>query len=233
MKGAENRRDLAEHALKKKDSRRAFLFGGAPMKYAGILLLAVGAVTTAALAAFGPLAPVGEATLPPGPPSPCPELPGGGAILSVGSATLPTAAGQNANGVCIVMRGTGDGHNTATLLTNAAGCGATLPTVGAGGHSVWADWGTNNCVAPGDTVTIQFKSVKGGGAVTAVYWSLADGSVFVQGGSVGGFAELPAVAETGASGMGGATYAVLAGAAAGVLAFAVLATLAVRRWRVR
>jgi hypothetical protein len=33
--------------------------------------------------------------------------------------------------------------------------------------------------------------------------------------------------------MGGATHAVLAGAAAGVLAFAVLATLMIRRWRVR
>jgi hypothetical protein len=51
--------------------------------------------------------------------------------------------------------------------------------------------------------------------------------------AVGGIAELPAVAGTGTSGMGGATYAVLAGAAAGVLAFAVLATLSVRRWRVR
>jgi hypothetical protein len=30
--------------------------------------------------------------------------------------------------------------------------------------------------------------------------------------------------------MGSATYAVLAGAAAGVLAFAVLATLSVKRW---
>jgi len=54
--------------------------------------------------------------------------------------------------------------------------------------------------------------------------------------AVGGFAELPALAGapgTGTSGMGGATYAVLAGAAAGVLAFAVLATLSVKRWRVR
>ena len=51
-------------------------------------------------------------------------------------------------------------------------------------------------------------------------------------GAVGGFAELPAVAgSSGTSGMGGPTYAVLAGAAAGVLAFAVLATLSVRRWR--
>jgi hypothetical protein len=33
--------------------------------------------------------------------------------------------------------------------------------------------------------------------------------------------------------VGGATYAVLAGAAAGVLAFAVLATLSVKRRRVR
>jgi tartrate-resistant acid phosphatase type 5 len=50
---------------------------------------------------------------------------------------------------------------------------------------------------------------------------------------VGGIAELPGVAGTGTSGIGGATYAVLAGAAAGVLAFAVLATLCVKRWRVR
>jgi hypothetical protein len=50
--------------------------------------------------------------------------------------------------------------------------------------------------------------------------------------AVGGIAELPALAGapgTGASGMGGATYAVLAGAAAGVLAFAVLAALSVKR----
>jgi len=54
--------------------------------------------------------------------------------------------------------------------------------------------------------------------------------------AVGGFAEYPALAGapgTGTSGMGGTTYAVLAGAAAGVLAFAVLATLSVKRWRVR
>jgi hypothetical protein len=51
--------------------------------------------------------------------------------------------------------------------------------------------------------------------------------------SVGGIAELPAIAGKGASGMGGATYAVLAGAAAGVLAFAVLATLSVKRRRVK
>jgi hypothetical protein len=36
-------------------------------------------------------------------------------------------------------------------------------------------------------------------------------------------------ASAGTSGMGGTTYAVLAGAAAGVLAFAVLATLSVKR----
>jgi len=47
--------------------------------------------------------------------------------------------------------------------------------------------------------------------------------------AVGGFGEVPALAGTGGSGMGGATYAVLAGAAAGVLAFAVLATLSVKR----
>jgi len=58
---------------------------------------------------------------------------------------------------------------------------------------------------------------------------------------VGGVAELPpldgmTLESSGTSGtgsMGGATYAVLAGAAAGVLAFAVLATLAVKRRGVR
>jgi len=48
--------------------------------------------------------------------------------------------------------------------------------------------------------------------------------------AVGGIAELPALAgPAGTSGMGSATYAVLAGAAAGVLAFAVLATLSVKK----
>jgi hypothetical protein len=51
--------------------------------------------------------------------------------------------------------------------------------------------------------------------------------------AVGGIAELPDVAGTGTSGMGGTTYAVLAGAAAGVLAFAVLATLSVKKRGVR
>jgi len=51
---------------------------------------------------------------------------------------------------------------------------------------------------------------------------------------VGGIAELPALAgPPGGSGGGSATYAVLAGAAAGVLAFAVLATLSVKRRGVR
>jgi len=52
--------------------------------------------------------------------------------------------------------------------------------------------------------------------------------------AVGGIAELPALAgPAGTSGMGSATYAVLAGAAAGVLAFAVLATLSIKRRGVR
>jgi hypothetical protein len=53
-------------------------------------------------------------------------------------------------------------------------------------------------------------------------------------GAVGGIAELPPLASApGGSGVGGTTYAVLAGAAAGVLAFAVLATLTVKRRGVR
>jgi hypothetical protein len=48
--------------------------------------------------------------------------------------------------------------------------------------------------------------------------------------AVGGIAELPPLASVpGGSGMGGTTYAVLAGAAAGVLAFAVLAGLSVKK----
>jgi hypothetical protein len=48
--------------------------------------------------------------------------------------------------------------------------------------------------------------------------------------AVGGIAELPPLASApGGSGMGGTTYAVMAGAAAGVLAFAVLATLSVKK----
>ena len=63
--------------------------------------------------------------------------------------------------------------------------------------------------------------------ITAWIWCVTSSAY-----AVGGFAEVPALAGapgTGASGMGGATYAVLAGAAAGVLAFAVLATLSVRK----
>ena len=47
--------------------------------------------------------------------------------------------------------------------------------------------------------------------------------------AVGGIAEAPVVAGTGASGMGSGTYAVLVGAVSGVLAFAVLGTLAAKR----
>jgi hypothetical protein len=52
--------------------------------------------------------------------------------------------------------------------------------------------------------------------------------------AVGGIAELPPLASApGGSGMGGTTYAVLAGAAAGVLAFGVMGTLAVKKRGVR
>jgi hypothetical protein len=64
-----------------------------------------------------------------------------------------------------------------------------------------------------------------------------DNTVFVTCSlSVGGIAELPSLASapgTGTSRMGGTTYAVLAGAVAGMLAFAVLATLTVKRRGVR
>jgi hypothetical protein len=70
-----------------------------------------------------------------------------------------------------------------------------------------------------------FLTADPGATVTAWVWCATSSEAY----AVGGFAELPALAGTGGSGMGGATYAVLAGAAAGVLAFAVLATLSVKR----
>ena len=121
--------------------------------------------------------------------------------------------------------------------------------------------GSGNVYVAGYASDNAFKITSGGGVITEIIDSMGDGTgntlsfpesmavdgkgnVYVAGyGSsnafkitpltVGGIAELPAVAGTGTSGMGGATYAVLAGAAAGVLAYAVLATLSVRRWRVR
>jgi hypothetical protein len=84
-------------------------------------------------------------------------------------------------------------------------------------------------LASGEHVyTLQDKVTPEGG----YFVSLASARVIVEwtgSYAVGGIAELPAVAGTGTSGMGSATYAVLAGAAAGVLAFAVLATLSVKR----
>jgi hypothetical protein len=65
--------------------------------------------------------------------------------------------------------------------------------------------------------------------IAAWLWCVTSPSYAIR-----GFAELPAAAgPSGTSGMGGAIYAVLAGAAAGVLALALVATLPVRRWRVR
>jgi len=64
--------------------------------------------------------------------------------------------------------------------------------------------------------------------ITAWLWCATSPSY-----AVGGIAELPALAGTGGPGTGGTTYAVLVGAAAGVLAFAVLATLTVKRRGVR
>jgi hypothetical protein len=84
----------------------------------------------------------------------------------------------------------------------------------------------------GGSDVLSFGDIALGESNNLSYWDYFWYDVFPST-AVGGIAELPAVAGTGAPGMGGATYAVMAGAAAGVLAFAVLASLSVRRWRVR
>ncbi len=199
------------------------------MKYGRILLLVLAVAATAALAALGALAPTAEATLPAG--AGCPAAPGTGTYAWWVSATLPAGAGQNANGVCINCTGTGGANNSATLVTNAAGCGATLPTVGAGSSYVWADWSTNNCVAPGNTVMIKFLSGPGPLTVNSVKWNLADNTVIdgtgtVQISPVGGLAELADV-----SGSSGHNYALLAGlAAAALVALGAGGWYARRRW---
>jgi hypothetical protein len=201
------------------------------MKYGRILLLALAVVATAALAPLGTLAPTAEATLPSG--AGCPATPGTGKAVWVVSATLPASAGQNANGVCIDLTGTGGENNTATLKQNAAGCGATVPTVGAGSSYVWADWGTTSCVAPGDTVIIQFQGIQSGSPpqVYSVKWNLAndtviDGTGTSQHSYVGGLAALPDVA-----GSSGPNYALLGGlAAAALVALGAGGWYARRRW---
>lgn len=198
------------------------------MKYAGTLLLAVVAVTTAVLAALGPLAPAAHATIPPGSicaTAPTPT-PGTGTSPWVLSATLPADAGQNANGVCINCTGTGGANNRASLISNAAGCAGTppptsiLPTVDARGSYVSADWGTTSCVAPGNTVIIKFLSGSPVPVIATVTWNLADGSTLPGTATasiaapVGGTADLPD-----AAGSSGTNHGLLAGlVAAGVAA---------------
>lgn len=199
------------------------------MKYGRILLLALAGVTIAALAVLGALAPTAEATLPAG--AGCPATPGTGISPWVVSATLPADAGQNANGVCINCTGTGGENNSASLIMNAAGCPTTQPTVGAGDSYVWADWGTTSCVAPGDTVTIRFKTGDSPLTVDSVKWNLDDDTVIdgtgaVRMAGVGGIAELPEV-----GGSSGSNYIALAGlAAAGLVVLGAGGWYARRRW---
>jgi len=177
-----------------------------------------------AFGALGPLAPTAQANLPPGAGCDPTPAPGTGTFSYEVSATLPAAAPVNANGVCINCTGTGGANNSATLVQNAAGCGATQPTVGAGSSYVWADWGTNNCVAPGNTVKIRFKSGPPPAPAVSVKWNLQTGATYDGTGSisgpVGGIAELPdmaggagdqAAATDSGSGWSSAGYAALAG----------------------
>jgi hypothetical protein len=199
-------------------------------------------VTALLLGASAWLATPAGADLPPG--AGCPATPGTGPDWYKVTATLPGDAGQNANGVCINCTGTGGSNNSAVLVTNAAGCGATLPTVGAGGSYVWADWGTTSCVAPGNTVTIRFRS-SGSLSISSVTWNLANGTPLAGTGTVvkmavGGIAEGPGLTGTSAGELGasdggsgwsaGAYAALAAGLAAVVVALSAGAWYARRRF---
>ena len=134
-----------------------------------------------ALGSFGPVPHTAEANLPPGAGCDPTPAPGTGLSWYEVEAMLPVEAGQNANGVCINCTWTGGANNSASLRNNAEGCvGVKVPTVGAGSSYIWADWGTNSCVAPGDIVRIRFKS---GSSYMPVFdtatWNLADGTVIV------------------------------------------------------
>jgi hypothetical protein len=137
-----------------------------------------------AVTAVGGFAARAEATLPPG--SGCPQPAGTGEEPYEVEVTLPADAPANGNGVCINCGWTGGENNTASLVANAAGCGATLPTVGAGSSYVWADWGTNSCVAPGQTVTIKFRSSGFPLTVEGVTWNLSNGATWAGSAAVSG-----------------------------------------------
>jgi hypothetical protein len=112
-----------------------------------------------------------------------------------------------------------------STLVGAANIFAT--TISYDGHSTASGWvqGQPPYVQP----VVRFNSNTNTLDITGWLWCATSPSY-----AVGGIAELPPLASApGGSGMGGATYAVLAGAAAGVLAFAGLATLSVKRRRVR
>jgi hypothetical protein len=90
------------------------------------------------------------------------------------------------------------------------------------GHSTLSTWSTPP--APYIQPLVFNNSQTMTANVTGWLWCATSPSY-----AVGGIAELPALAGTGGSGVGGATYAVIAGAAAGVLAFVALATLSAKR----
>lgn len=134
-----------------------------------VMLLAVTLVFAAVLAPGRIVPPPARADLPGG--AGCPAAAGTGSDGYSVSATKP--AGAAANGVCINLTGTGGENNSAVLKRNPPGC--PNPTVGAGSSYVWADWGSTNCVDPGEVVDIGFKSSGYTLEVSAVTWSLAGG----------------------------------------------------------
>jgi hypothetical protein len=125
------------------------------------------------LGAFVASSPGAKADVPPGSDCATPATPGTGVVNYKILVTLPTAAPANANGVCVTLDGT---TRTAQLVTNAPGCVATpvAPTPNAGNSYVSANWGSVNCVKPGDTVALGFYGASASLAVGTVTWNLAN-----------------------------------------------------------
>jgi len=161
----------------------------------------------------------------------------GGRLISLGTLTAPPSTQveyamtdvSDCAGVLIMVQGS----NTAGFGLDALSSpdGTTRVSVSLGTTTTNPVDGvlTGSASAPGRFRYLQPRvlnmSQEVGTDVTAWIWCATSPSY-----AVGGIAELPALAgPAGTSGMGGATYAVLAGAAAGVLAFAVLATLSLKR----
>ena len=160
--------------------------------------------------------------------------PGGGIALDIGAGKMYWTQEACQGPPAKIRRANLDGTAVEDVLTTGLTSPSEIALDVAGGKMYWSD--------PFSFRKIHRASLHGSGAedLVIVYPNHPFGIALNIPTAVGGIAELPDVTGgrldsdgTSSGGMGSATYAVLAGAAAGVLAFAVLATLSVKRRRVR